>query len=388
MIIPLANSYSQNIRYNKEKKALYQRKGELYMAYPRLEVNRDKLRHNLEYLSSYIHQHNIQVAGVTKVFCAHPELAKIYDEVETIDFLADSRLDNFKNYPKESTKLKLLLRIPMHSEIKKLIELTDISLNSEIETIRLISKEAKAANKTHQIILMIDLGDLREGIFEEGEVYDYVEEILSLDNIELKGLGVNLTCYGAIIPDRSILQKLVDFKHAIKDQFDYKIDLISGGNSSSLYLLEPDTEGLPDEVNMLRIGEAFVLGGETAYGQPIANMYNDIFTLKAEIIEYRDKPSLPIGNVGQDAFGNKPSFIDKGLMKRGILAIGRQDVNYDNLTPRDKRIEIIGSSSDHLIVDFTEATEDYKLGDIVEFDVSYGALLNAFTSPYVDITLV
>lgn len=354
------------------------------MGYPQIEVDTQKLKHNLNYLSSYLHDKGLTVAGVTKVFGAHPELSKIYSEVDTIDYLADSRLENFKNYPEESKKPKLLLRIPMLSEVKKLIQLADISLNSEIKTIREISKEAEAADRTHQIFLMIDLGDLREGVFEEQEVYDYVEEILNLENIELKGIGVNLTCYGAIIPNRSILQKLVDYKHAIKEKFNYTIDIISGGNSSSLYLLEPGTEGMPEEVNMLRVGESFVLGGETAFGKAIPEMHTDVFTLKAEIIEYRDKPSLPIGNVGKDAFGNKPTFIDKGTMKRGILGIGRQDVNFEKITPRDSRLEVIGSSSDHLIVDFTEASDDYKLGDIVEFDVSYGSLLDAFTSSYVE----
>lgn len=354
------------------------------MTYPQLEVDLTKLRHNLNYLSSYIHDHDMTVAGVTKVFSAHPELAKVYDEIETIDYLADSRIQNFSKYPKESNKPKLLLRVPMLNEVADLVQKVDISLNSEIETIRQINEEANKAGKTHEIILMIDLGDLREGVFEEEDVYDYVEEILEMDNVTLKGIGVNLTCYGAIIPDRSILQRLADYKTTIEEKFDCTLDIVSGGNSSSLYLLDPSTEGLPDDINMLRVGEAFVLGVETAYGKPIPEMHNDVFTLKAEIIEYRDKPSLPIGNVGQDAFGNKPTFIDKGIMRRGILAIGRQDVNHGDLTLRDSRLEVIGGSSDHLIVDFTDAKDDYKLGDTVEFDLSYGSLLDTFMSEYVD----
>lgn len=358
------------------------------MAYPQIEVDLNKLRHNLTYLSEYIKDRDIKVAGVTKVFAAHPELVKVYDENESIDYLADSRVENFSHYPSESTKPKLLLRVPMLSEIEAVVENVDISLNSEIETIRRINQVAKEANKVHEIILMIDLGDLREGVFEEEEVFEYVEEIISLEHISLKGIGVNLTCYGAIIPDRAILDRLAKYKNEIEAKFDISLELVSGGNSSSLHLLDPDAEGLPDEINMLRIGEAFVLGTETAYGHPIPEMHSDVFTLKAEIIEYRDKPSLPIGNVGQDAFGNKPTFIDKGIMRRGILGIGKQDVDFENLTPRDERIEIIGSSSDHLIVDFTQAQDDYKLGDIVEFDISYGPLLNLFTSAYVEKTFV
>lgn len=354
------------------------------MQSPQVVVDMTKLKHNLVYLSNYVQKKGIKVAAVTKVFSAHPKLAELYSSIDTIDFLADSRLENFTNYPKGIRQEKIQLRIPMLSEVQTLVEVADISLNSQIETIRAINQQAKKINKIHKIILMIDIGDLREGVFEKEEIDQYVEKIIQLKHINLTGIGVNLTCYGAIIPDHTVLQQLVEHKNRIEEKFSLQLELISGGNSSSLYLLDEDVEGLPEEINMLRIGEAFVLGLETAYGQEIPNMHQDVFTLKAEIIEYRDKPSLPIGKVGQDAFGQKPTFVDKGVMRRGIIGIGRQDVDISNITPRDSRIEIIGASSDHLIMDFTNASEDYKLGDKVKFDLSYGSLLDVFTSKYVE----
>lgn len=354
------------------------------MQYPQISVDMSKLSHNLNYLSNYVQEKGIRVAAVTKVFSAHPKLTELYNSIDTIDYLADSRLENFDNFPSEMTKEKIQLRIPMLSEVEELVKKVDISLNSEISTIQKINDEASKLQKEHKIILMIDLGDLREGIFNEEEVDTYVEQIVQMNNVKLMGLGVNLTCYGAIIPDKAILEKLVEHKNRLEEKFNIDIELLSGGNSSSLYLLDKDNDGLPKEINMLRIGEAFVLGGETAYGEKIPNMHQDVFTLKAEIIEYRDKPSMPIGKVGQDAFGQKPKFVDKGIMRRGIVAIGRQDVDVSNIIPRDPRVEVIGASSDHLILDFTKAKEDYKLSDVVEFDVAYGALLDAFTSRYIN----
>jgi predicted amino acid racemase len=40
----------------------------------------------------------------------------------------------------------------------------DISLNTELDTLKKLSYYAKASNKNHQVIVMVELGDLREGV--------------------------------------------------------------------------------------------------------------------------------------------------------------------------------------------------------------------------------
>ena len=92
---------------------------------------------------------------------------------------------------------------------------------------------------------------------------------------------------------------------------------------------------------------------------------------------------MPIGEIGRDAFGEKPVFEDKGMMKRAILSIGRQDARIENLSPRDGGAEIIGASSDHMLLDVTACKRRLKVGDIMEFNLSYGGLLSVITSSYV-----
>ncbi|HCM90815.1 MULTISPECIES: ornithine racemase Orr [Vagococcus] len=354
------------------------------MQNPRVVVDLVKLKENLDFLSSRIKKNNnISVTAITKSFSAHPEIISVYEKCEGIDYLGDSRIENFiKNL--ETTKEKVLVRIPMITEIPEVVKYTDVSFNTEIKVIQKLNEEAKKQNKTHKILLMVDLGDLREGIFEEEELYSVVEQVVQLNNIKLVGLGVNLTCYGAVIPTEAILNRLVYYKEKIEARFKVNLTMISGGNSSSIYMLDPDNpENLPKEITNLRIGEAFVLGRETAYGKDYKEMHQDIFTLKTEIVEYKTKPSYPIGEVGVDAFGNKPTFVDKGLMKRGIVGIGQQDVDKMTIHPLDSRLEIVGASSDHLIIDFTKAENDYQVGDEVSFGLDYGSLLNCFTSEYV-----
>lgn len=347
--------------------------------YPRIEIDIKKIKHNTETLVNKCSNLNIKIAGVTKVFCADPIIVKAYVD-GGVSAIADSRIQNLKNL-KDIDIEKWLLRLPAISEINEVIEYSDVSLNSEIDIIELLSSKALEKNKSHEIILMVDLGDLREGIFDKEELFDTVNKIKNFKGIKIKGIGTNLTCYGGIIPKEENLSELIKIKEDIEGILDYKIETISGGNSSSLYLI--DKGELPKEINQLRLGEALVLGRETAYGKPIENTYDDAFVLKTEIIEIKTKPSVPIGENGMDAFGNKPVFEDKGNMKRCICAIGRQDLNVDGIIPVDSNIEVIGASSDHLILDITKVENNLKLGDTIDFKLTYGGILSAMTSPYV-----
>jgi len=103
----------------------------------------------------------------------------------------------------------------------------------------------------------------------------------------------------------------------------------------------------------------------------------------AEVVEVARKPSVPIGDRGQNAFGETCEFEDRGVRLRAILNLGRQDVVVDGIEPEMKGITVLGGSSDHLILDVEEAEREVKLGDELAFYPSYGALLALATSPYV-----
>lgn len=274
----------------------------------------------------------------------------------------------------------------MISQVDEVVKYADISLNSELETIIALNDAASKVNKVHQIILMIDLGDLREGYFDHDEIVTVCNELKILKNIKVIGVGTNLTCYGGVIPNEENLGRLVKLGKLIENLLDTKLEIISGGNSSSVYLLE---KGIVIEgINQLRIGEAILLGTESAYGEDLPGNYQDVFTLFAEIIEIKEKPSIPIGEIGRDAFGNVPVFTDKGIRKRAILAVGKQDFGTHKIEPIDKSIEILGSSSDHLIVDITDCKRNLKVGDELAFKVGYGAMLALMTSEYVNKNII
>jgi predicted amino acid racemase len=346
--------------------------------YPCVEVNLSKVTHNVKEILSICDKQGINVAAVTKSFCAEKPVVEAILR-GGVTQIGDSRIQNLRKLQDVNCS-KLLLRISMESEAYEVVKYSDVSLNSELDTIRVLSQAAKELNKVHNIILMVDVGDLREGVLVE-DVLDTVKEIVKLDGVKLVGLGTNVTCYGGVIPDENNLGKLVQLKKDIKQNLDLDLSVISGGNSSSLYMA---IEGImPNEINQLRVGEGIILGRETAFGNPINNCYDDAFILKGEIVEIKSKPTVPTGRIGMDAFGQTPHFEDKGIRRRAIVAIGRQDIKVDGLIPIDKKIGIFGASSDHLIIDVTDTEKVFKVGDIVDFKMDYGCLLAAMTSAYV-----
>lgn len=349
------------------------------MYYPRIEVDLSKIKHNTEVLVRLCKKYGIDVAGVTKSFCGHPDIARVIVE-GGVKYLADSRIENLIKL-KDIEIPKILLRLPMISEAEEVVEYADISLNSELETIKALSKASVAKGIIHNIILMFDLGDLREGYFKEEDLFNDIEKIIELEGIKIIGIGTNLTCYGGVIPREENLGRLVDLANKIREKYNLELEIVSGGNSSSLHLLIDNKK--VDGINLLRLGESIILGGETAFGNRIENTYNDAFQLVVEIIEIKEKPSVPIGEIGRDAFGKVPTFVDKGIRKRIICAIGKQDIEFDSIIPVDEGISVLGGSSDHLILDGTDSINNYRVGDKVRFKLTYGGILRAMTSEYV-----
>jgi predicted amino acid racemase len=344
--------------------------------YPKLIIDLKKLRENLDWLTGECHSIGIKVAVVTKVFCADPEICAVIEESDA-DGFADSRLQNLKII--ETHKPKQLLRIAMQSEAEDVVRFADISMQSGIETIRMLGAAAEKLRKKHKIILMIDMGDLREGIFfrNEGRIFETAEAIIAEPWLEFFGVGVNLTCYGGIIPDEENVGGLVKFADLLREKYNIPLPIVSGGNSSMMTMLKEHR--IPKGVTQLRLGESFVLGNNTETGLPMDELNTDCFVLEAELVEVQPKPSKPIGTSGLNAFGERVTFEDRGPMLRGILAIGRQDVNPDGLTPIDPGVEIIGASSDHLLVNLNRSP-NYNVGDTIRFIPDYGALLKLCTA--------
>ena len=352
----------------------------LILYFPCVEIDLNKIKHNTQQLVNLCSNNGIEVMAVTKGVCGLADVAKIFIKGGA-QKLGDSRIRNIVSLKQSGIDLPVyLIRIPMLSEVTDVVKWADGSLNSEIQVIEALSEAAQSLGKSHRVILMVDVGDLREGILPE-HVIETVDEIIELPGIEFEGIGTNLGCYGGIMASYENMKVLVDLAKDIEKKYSFKVKTLSGGNSSTLLLLK--SGGLASGINQFRLGEGILLGNDPATSRPLPGTYQDSIILKTEVIEIKTKPSYPIGEIGRDAFGNIPIFKDKGLMRRAIVALGKQDCRIEGLTPLDRSIQILGASSDHLLLDVTKSN-NIEVGSIIEFNLSYGALLSLMTSKYVN----
>lgn len=356
------------------------------MKYPVLEINLGKIYENVEYIVNFCKKENIEVAGVVKGFNALPEVVNMFTKAGC-KYIADSRINHIKSLINYGIDYPfVLLRIPMLSEIEELVRYVDVSLNSEIDTLNKIEEECLKQNKNHKVILMFDVGDLREGIFDEEEFINtalYIEN--NLKKVIFEGIGTNIGCYGAVIPTIENIGRLGNLAQKIEEKIGRNLNVVSGGATTSLTLLLKNN--MPKKINNLRIGEGILLGRdlEDLWGYDMSNLNKDAFILKAQVIEIKDKPSHPIGELFVDAFGKKPTFEDIGTRKRAIVGVGKADFVFcDQLIPRLEGIKILGGSSDHLILDVQDCEEIIKTGDVIEFEMYYGPMLYLTNSPDVE----
>lgn len=349
---------------------------------PQVTIDLERIERNARTVVERCRTSGIAVFGVTKGTCGMPQVARAMLR-GGVTGIGESRFENIRRLRASGIDAPImLLRSPPLSLIEEVIKTVDISLNSELATIRELSRVAERMARVHDIVLMVDLGDLREGIWPS-DLIPTVEQVMQLPGVRIAGLGTNLTCFGAIIPTETNLGALAGHAEKLRGTFGLDLTYVSGGNSSSLPLLLAGR--MPRGINHLRIGEAILQGGrDTFHDEPWKDLDRDVFTLSGELLEVKVKPSMPIGTMGVDAFGNRPQFEDKGDRLRAIVNIGREDVAVEGLVPAATGIEVLGASSDHLILDVTDARPAPQVGDKVAFRMSYAALLAAMTSEYVE----
>lgn len=357
--------------------------------YPMLAVDTQKLQHNVKVVADNCRKSGIKIAGVIKGFNGIPDAAEAFVKAGC-EQLATSRMDQIIDLKEKGIDAEfLLVRIPMISEAEEVAYYADLSLQSEIKVLEAINEACEKFGKKHGVILMADLGDLREGFWDKGQLVDaavYVES--NLKNLELKGVGTNLGCYGSIKPTIDKMEDLIAVAEAVESAIGRKLDIISGGATSSYPIV---LDGLmPERINHLRIGEGIILAYDLKeiWGLNMDDMYQDVFTLKAEVIEVKDKPTHPVGEIFIDCFGMQPTYEDRGIRKRALLATGKLDYALsDKIFPRAEGVEVIGDSSDHCILDVEECSNAPEVGDVLEFDLSYPSLMYLSNSRYINIEI-
>jgi predicted amino acid racemase len=347
------------------------------MTAPRLEIDLDMIRENASSLVRRLAAGGIAVTGVTKACLGSPEIAAALLQAG-VSALGDSRIENIEAMRQAGVQASMILiRSPMISQADRVVQYADVSFNTELDVINRLSAEASKARRVHGIVLMVELGDLREGIMPV-DLENTVLETMRFPNISLKGIGTNLACRSGVAPDAGKMSELSALAVTIETRLGVTLETVSGGNSANLdWALSGADTG---RVNNLRLGEAILLGREPLHRKPVEGLHTDAITLVAEVIESKIKPSQPWGEIAQTAFGDKPPATGQGDISQAILAVGRQDIDPSGLGP-PPGIKVLEASSDHLIVD--SGPDLLAVGTEIRFGLNYSALVRAMTSPFV-----
>lgn len=348
-----------------------------------IELDRQKLKHNYNYLSDLLQKHNIKFGIVSKVLCGNKDFLKEVIDLGA-DHILDSRIYNLKVVKSIDKNVETAyIRPPSKRSIPSVVKYADISFNTEYYTLKLLSEEAQKQEKTHKVIIMIELGDLREGVLGE-DFIDFYGKIFELPNIEVVGIGTNLNCLNGVMPSHDKLIQLSLYEQLLEAKFKRNIPYVSGGSSVSLELIFKNV--LPEGISHFRIGETLFFGNNLFTGENIEEMENDIFKLNTEIIELTEKPVVPTGDIGQNVAGDVKEFDENDYGKtayRAILDIGLLDIDPENITPTDPNIEISGASSDMIVADLGTEKPKYKVGDIISFKINYMGALTVLSSRYI-----
>mgnify|MGYP000388877748 CR=1 FL=1 len=358
-----------------------------------LIIRKDKIKDNIKALSAYFDKHNIHWSLVTKVFSGDKEFLRNVltdDVIEKIDSIGDSRLTSLKNLKEVNPNMRTIyIKPPARMYAEHVVEYADISLNSSFSTIQSLNAAAKKLDKTHQIIIMVELGELREGV-KRTELMSFYEKVFQLSNIEVIGIGSNLGCMYGIEPSYDKLLQLSLYQELISAKFNRNLKYVSGGTSITLPLVENKT--IPKDINHFRVGEAAFFGVSPLKNEPFMDLSTDTFEFTANIIELEEKKIVPDGVISDANIGHSADFSEEDVNEttiKAILDFGMLDVEKEDIEAYDKDIKFVGITSDMLVVDLgknktKEGKKKYAIGDKVRFKPNYMAVARLLNSKFID----
>jgi predicted amino acid racemase len=349
-----------------------------------ITLDTKKLKLNFDYLDTLFKKNSIEWTVVSKILSGNKEyLTELLKfDIKTI---SDSRVSNLKMIKSINPKIETIyIKPPAKQAVSNVVKYADVSMNTEFETIKLLSDEAIKQNKIHKIIIMIELGELREGVMGD-DFMAFYESVFKLKSIQVVGIGTNLTCLYGVLPNQDKLIQLSLYEQLIEAKFKRQIDYVSGGSSVTIPLIFQNL--LPKGINHFRVGETLFLGTDVYNNRPFKKMKSDIFKLYSEIIELTEKPMIPEGELGTNVEGEEFEFDQKNIgetSNRAIIDLGLLDVDINHIELVDKTIKIAGASSDMIVIDLVKNRKKYKVGDLIEFRLDYVGTLRIVNSKYIE----
>ncbi len=350
----------------------------------RVTLHGEALRHNLAVIDGWMRQHDAHWTVVTKLFCGYPDAYRMLAQLG-VHSIGESRLANLVAAAEVMPETEFwFLRLPHLSAVDDVVRLSDASLNSELEIILALNEAAKRQGKVHGVVIMIELGDLREGILPSSLV-SYYERIFRLEHIRVLGIGANLGCLSGVVPNVDQLTQLVLYRELLELKFNRQIPFVSAGTSAVLPLLQRNQ--VPRRMNHFRIGESIFLGTDLLGGGSLPGLRDDAVTVEAEIVEIKEKSlyvSAEPGGLAPFDFVQSRDLNPGQRGFRAIVTVGQVDTEVSGLTPLNAQFSIAGASSDLTVVNLGESPIGVQVGDLMRFRPNYASLVRLMNNRYTE----
>jgi len=347
-------------------------------------INLDALKHNVSVVGNWMDAQGATWIAVVKALCGEQDTLRAL-ELIGVRAVGDSRLENLRTISQVIPGTETwYLRGPSPTAVEDVAALANVSLNSEIHTIEQLNNSARSLEQTHGIVIMVELGDLREGILP-GSLVKFYQHVFQLSNIDVLGIGANLGCLAGAVPTIDQLMQLVLYRELLELKFQRKLPLISAGTTAVLPLFID--KKLPGAINHFRVGEALFLGTDLIHGGTLPYLRDDVMILEAEISEIKEKGLVPPVETAAISRFNDEQVEDVSPGQRGYRAlvnVGYLDTDVAGLTPVQEGHRIAGASSDITVVNLGDEPNGLRIGKTIKFRMNYSALLRLMSSKYIN----
>lgn len=345
-----------------------------------LTVNLSALRSNLVRVVQFCEARNLDLLLVTKVVQSRGSILSALGEGTRR--VADVHASNFEALDPQRHPVRAILR-PTFGDATTVARLATRVFVSDPRLARVLGEAREALVPGHplEVILMVETGDLRDGIPWD-DLPGVVRSLAAVPGLDLRGLGTNLGCLAGAVPDQASLTRMADHLNSVRRQTGHPLPEFSLGGTVFWDVLEKGP--IPPEFTELRIGEAVFFGWNTSLGGPVRGLSPSVFRIDLEVLEAWDKQvsAVPEGPVGYNAFGSMTTQSLTGRRKRAVLDGGGNLVPLAALTPLDPGCILVGETHEYTVVDCQDSTRAVEPGGFLRFRPGYEAVARSFLSPF------
>ncbi|WP_267554342.1 alanine racemase [Rhizobium rhizogenes] len=341
-----------------------------------LAVNLKSIEANLRFIKNEADRNGLELVFVVKPCHDYAPILQLVDR-QSPAYLGMSKIQIARNFSERLSTPVLTTSLPTAHQADDIVRYSKASLNSDPSILDALDRAAEKYGVKHGYFLMVDVGDLREGVLPH-EAPAVMRRILAKNhrNLIFEGLGTNYACANGVQPTYENLNSLYRLARGLAEE-GIRVPKISLGGSSIIHWMS--SEILASWPTQVRIGQAAFLGTIPVGDEPFVGLRTDTLRFCGTIVEIQDKPAAING---ASPLGEQAAVEAIGIRKRAILDFGVVDADPRALIPRESGVRIVTANSDYTVIDVTGSAESLHIGSSIYFDLKYRAMLQGFLSPY------